>query len=244
MNSTFQDRLLQTSCKNCIFAKYEDNTQIECLSDRLKHFELIEAYDLEKNFYVVKGFCNYYRSSAWNNGIPDATKAKEESSVTFDIIIDCSTMDESYYKTLSSFIQNINYAIDKYRVILCHNMYSNDTIKNNVVNLYKVAKSNYSISIYSNFDEYLYNYIIKSKKSYHMLISNNEEPDTEILNTINNKINDQLIKILTAKTKGGIKVISNHAFKMLSSEINATTYSSYIDGIIKLSTEKGLHVEL
>lgn len=64
--------MLETCCKNCCFAQYDkaNKTQIDCYIDQLKKFrksniEIIEAYDDEKEFYVIKKLCNNFRDSPW-----------------------------------------------------------------------------------------------------------------------------------------------------------------------------------
>lgn len=48
-----------TSCKNCFFAKYDNNTQVDCcvgLVDKYREsatVEVVEAYDHQKEFYVI-----------------------------------------------------------------------------------------------------------------------------------------------------------------------------------------------
>jgi hypothetical protein len=62
---------IHTSCKNCIFSEYVENTQTDCnLKYIEKHknndIEIIEAYDEEKNFYIInKKKCIGYRDKEW-----------------------------------------------------------------------------------------------------------------------------------------------------------------------------------
>jgi len=62
---------LHTSCKNCIFAIYKGKTQIECKLEEITHLaennvEILEAYDEEKEFYIVNNNkCLKYRESNW-----------------------------------------------------------------------------------------------------------------------------------------------------------------------------------
>lgn len=59
-----------TSCKKCCFAVYKENTQVACKFNRLTAFQkagasVIEAYDDEKEFFVVEGrVCNLFRDRA------------------------------------------------------------------------------------------------------------------------------------------------------------------------------------
>lgn len=78
---------ISTVCKNCIFAIYNDKTQIGCELGRTKTvndhpvYELIEAKDDEKNFYVLNNhICPYQRTTTWSHSESEdkIAKAKEE----------------------------------------------------------------------------------------------------------------------------------------------------------------------
>lgn len=62
---------IHTPCKNCVFAEYNDKTQIGChlkYIDRFKrsNIDVIEAYDEEKEFYIInKKKCIGYRENKW-----------------------------------------------------------------------------------------------------------------------------------------------------------------------------------
>lgn len=68
-NSTVKS--IHTCCKQCVFAKYENNTQTNCLLDyidkyRNKNIEILEAYDEEKEFYIINDKkCIGYRENKW-----------------------------------------------------------------------------------------------------------------------------------------------------------------------------------
>lgn len=63
---------ISTVCKNCLFAIYDNNTQIGCKFNRTNvvddHpvYELIEAQDAEKEFYILNNhICPYQRTQSW-----------------------------------------------------------------------------------------------------------------------------------------------------------------------------------
>lgn len=62
---------IHTACKNCVYAKYENITQTDCYLDYInkfkeKNLEIIEAYDNEKEFYVINNKkCIGYRDNSW-----------------------------------------------------------------------------------------------------------------------------------------------------------------------------------
>jgi hypothetical protein len=64
------DDKLWTSCKDCVFAVYENNTQCGCSTGRLEKFKdvgthIVEAQDGEKEYMVIERFCNHYREKNW-----------------------------------------------------------------------------------------------------------------------------------------------------------------------------------
>ena len=129
MKSEQEEAPLQTSCKECVFASYEgwneetlQKTQTACLADRLKHFDgdIIEAYDNEKEFYVINRVCTCFRPSYWNEGKPDFEKARLEIAPSFGIFLDLSNSSlEDLPRTIEA-IKNINYDKSRIVVTLCH----------------------------------------------------------------------------------------------------------------------------
>lgn len=120
---------METACKNCVFAKYEGRTQIRCTAGKINDYlqnevEIIEAYDDEKDFYVVKGHCNYFRSDRWlkkyekvDNFDPIA-KAIGECEFDVDWFVYCTaaTLDK-----LSNTLSEINkWKIKPKRVIIVY----------------------------------------------------------------------------------------------------------------------------
>jgi len=100
--------VIHTPCKNCAFAKYEDKTQTDCEMGLLQKArdnktEILEAYDEDKEFYVINGKkclahkeANYF--DARNMG--DATLEEKISyvkklmQVKYIAIIDCLSRNE------------------------------------------------------------------------------------------------------------------------------------------------------
>ena len=92
--------ITSTICLNCIFADYDDNTQIGCKADRLQLFEKanIEIKDTEiedKTCFIVEGkACVYYRNNEWGEKYYKTTdsneileKVKQELSIPYQIIL-------------------------------------------------------------------------------------------------------------------------------------------------------------
>lgn len=66
----------KTHCKNCVFAKYENDVQVDCSMGR--HEKLGVAEMLENNFGLHR-FCNTYRPPEWYNhlGLENALNPEE-----------------------------------------------------------------------------------------------------------------------------------------------------------------------
>jgi len=62
---------IHTACKNCIFAEYNDMTQVGCHLHYIEKYkqkgiQILEAYDEEKEFYIVNNKkCLGYRENSW-----------------------------------------------------------------------------------------------------------------------------------------------------------------------------------
>lgn len=63
---------VSTTCKDCLFAKYEGKTQVGCELGRVEKveqhpiYDLVEAYDDDKEFYILNyHLCLYQRINGW-----------------------------------------------------------------------------------------------------------------------------------------------------------------------------------
>lgn len=111
IQSTQNTQLQGTPCKHCQFAIYDGITQTGCkfnLIDEYKNLgiTIIEAYDEEKEFYLVKNkICMYYRS---NELFKDYTKEQvaKQNQFKFDsyIYIDNTSTLEQVQQSLDSLL--------------------------------------------------------------------------------------------------------------------------------------------
>ena len=68
-----------SSCKSCLFGTYNGKTQIGCKFHRIDKYpeNVIEAYDEDREFYVLKGMmCRYKRTSNWQHTQEDFPEQK------------------------------------------------------------------------------------------------------------------------------------------------------------------------
>lgn len=98
-----------TSCKDCCFAKYEDKTQTGCELDNIYKINkesfgsVIEAYDEDLEFYVLKRRCFHHRTNEWmslaKDNWQDFLRLETRIDVHFIVI---ATNEENLLKTLNS----------------------------------------------------------------------------------------------------------------------------------------------
>ncbi len=82
-----------TACKFCYFAVYDKNTQTGCSLGKLDKFranghEIIEAYDEEKEFYLIKGFCPFFRTGEWaKDKVSPVYSVMDETKLNYHVIV-------------------------------------------------------------------------------------------------------------------------------------------------------------
>ncbi len=240
------DPTKETSCKNCIFAIYENKMQIGCDHNRIEKFgsDVIEAYDDDCEFFVINRLCNYYRPKFWNGGEKNITKAEEESCLSFDILIDVNDVNETYYNQIKSSIAKNIYPINKYKLYLFHDNNQTTSQKILIKNLFDSLSDNKCVlSIYSNQAEYLDSVLSKSKNSYHFILNKlNVDKLEEIIKTSNNLVNIDLKKYIILDYKNTF-VISNMAYKMLYRTLYYT-YENKIKEFINESKKQKVFIQI
>ncbi len=89
--------LYDTSCKECVFATYEEHTQTGCRFGRVEKFrqkgvEVVEAMDEEREFFVIRTRCHIHRhkKSPWAMKVPGRDRmqvARDEVEIELHAII-------------------------------------------------------------------------------------------------------------------------------------------------------------
>jgi hypothetical protein len=248
MKSPLQDPSIKTSCKNCIFAVYDNNTQTGCLTNRIDKFNYlaIEAYDNDKEFYIIKSFCNYYRTSSWNDGVADTNKVKHESSLTIDILVNCENINNNDIDNIINYFESIPYDKDKINIVLCsiYNIENNN--RKNILSIYNTLtanKFNVVIVKYANKDTYFHEYVAASKRVVHMIIDKDNIPNIDFINNLNNAMNDDLHKFLIS-SNGNSKIVSNIAYRIQYVNNPIYSYESNINSLIEEAKKLKLYLEI
>lgn len=245
MKSQQSDLRHQTSCKKCVFAIYEDKTQTGCVANRVAGFgdKAIAAYDEEKEFYVIDRFCNLYRGSKWNGGVADINKARDESSIKFNVFFDCDDLDDiAYFNKINKLLDNIPYKSSKLSLNLVHNSLLNKEVKENMrkTMLNHFVKINITDTI--NKYEYYHNTLLYSKQTYHTIITKDNIDNIDILSKLDHIINEDLLEVLAYKYKNCL-AISNLAYKIQAHVLNSTNYQDIVDSIVEKSKDTKVYIE-
>lgn len=227
MKSLQQDhKIIRTSCKDCVFAQYENNTQVNCLHNRIKTFKqllennddfqlVVEAYDNEKEFYVINRFCNLYRDkNTYQDKDINCEKAFDEIKLTFDVLIDCNDInDDNYFNYIKSIIaSSVFYGSNKISFHFYHNQSLNKDGRKKALNLQRVSSNSY-LSVYYQKDILQHGILSKTKNSYHMIITKDSRPDKKIFDILNNIVNIDLKKVLVCNNNN-VFVVSNLSYKI------------------------------
>ena len=247
MKSPQQDsKIIRTSCKDCVFAKYEGITQIDCLHDRINKFKnlpennevfqyVTEAYDETQEFFVINRLCTLYRDkNTWNNGNTDTEKALNEVKVKFDLLIDFSKFTDEYYSYIKKLMAEVVlYDENKFNVYLYHDKSLDKDNRKKVLQLLKiVSKSNLNVF----FDKGILEHKILSQttNSYHVFIDHDNRIDYDIFVKVNNLVNNDLKKLLVIKNKDNY-IVSNLSYKIQTSGQTKINITECINSIIEYS---------
>jgi len=97
----------ETPCKLCKFAIWSDITQIGCEANRLEIFrkagiKILEAYDDEKAFYVVKNTCVMRRGLNFQGSVEDA---REQLNLNYCAIVIANDSLKETIDTITSIME-------------------------------------------------------------------------------------------------------------------------------------------
>jgi hypothetical protein len=240
------DQKIRTNCKDCIFAIYDGKTQVGCKALRIDAFKnkdkILEAFDEDREFYVVKGFCNLYRDSKWNNGVANVEKALIEIAPTFDIYIDCNKINSESHVGIIKFIKENSYHPNKCNITLFHRNSLSKDLKKIVVDIYRKTDQSVFIASYNIRDFYLHDKSIRTHKSY-MLVLDCNSLDLSIMNQIDKTINMDLSQILVAKVLGGY-AFSSTAYKIETNYSNSISFDEITQNLVNKTKNTKLFVEI
>jgi hypothetical protein len=203
---------IHTPCKDCVFAKYNSNTQEDCLLDylnkyRSKNIEILEAYDDKKEFYIInEKKCIGYRENKWfkqfdlqDSSIDEKIKKYNETNILdYIITIDLKNI---IIDDLDSILSQISVlSIQPKRVIFIRYSDSSLSFPYSVIeNLLKKYDNKYKWRIQTILDQSLsYNQIINNivnlNTSYRFILCVNKHNNDlgRIVSLTNQKVHHDL----------------------------------------------------
>lgn len=218
-----------TTCKDCIFAKYKNITQTKCTLGRIEEYkkhgiQVIEAYDEEKEFFVIKNkICMFKRLDDWthkNKSKNEQIKIIKDKIFPYMVIIINEHNDVSkVIKTLKSVYKQK--FLPKYISVInkCETAFNKNNDKK-IIELFKANTIPWKLEGMTdpNIPEHkLEDYVVDFRPSYYYSVfySGFEVPPTMFLK-LRNKIIDENLQfsvILPNSQKQG-RVVSTLVYKI------------------------------
>jgi|694.fasta_scaffold07784_12 hypothetical protein len=196
---------IHTPCKQCVFAKYIDNTQTDCYLSYIDLYkqnsvEVLEAYDHDKEFFIINNKkCIGYRENKWfekrgmsNSSIEDKIEAYRKSNhAHYAAIISLKTIDINQLNNICEMLDHSD--IKPKKIILIRYPDNKEFPYQAIENIFKEKNISYPWRIQTMLDsdmphEHILYDIIKNNKSCRFILSINT--DTSKINEIINYAND------------------------------------------------------
>jgi hypothetical protein len=216
-----------TSCKDCVWAIYRDNTQILCDKNLLKKYEKLnvsirEVYDDEKEFYVIEGRkCIFYRNKDW---IPDQLngelwdelanqKLSQELKLQYSAIIYINK-EQEFKHAKSTVLSLLKTEIPPHEIIIVYQDNSRQISTNTGLPEYSddlnwcqqnLSETKFRIEYPTNNPSLheMLNIAISKVKNAYLLVQAGQLIHTDYIQIVNNKIVSELLPITVAKHTNG-----------------------------------------
>ena len=233
----------ETACKNCLFAVYDENTQVGCQLGRLKkwqdQFKVIDAYDDDKEFYVIKGICNTVREVTWNNGVADQGKVREEVRPKFDLILDVEGISEGWLEEILQFYDDIsNTDFDVNWVVLADNRLRRE----NRQLVGKILRHTGGTLVeYANIETTLCEVMLKSRRAFTVLVDQLSILNPDMFNRIDILLNEDLRRFVYY-VNNGTPAFSNLSFHIYQKKMDTMNGYDILERIYEDSIELKLNI--
>lgn len=244
---------IHTPCKKCVFASYENNTQIACHLDYLDRYknnnvEILEVYDEEKEFFVInKKKCIGYRENKWfdqfnlsNGSIEDKIqKYKENEYIRYIAVVDLKDMDLEELESVC--VELSKTSIKPQKLIIIRYLSNKEQFKyNDIESLLKTTNIGCQWRIQTILDEeaqfigIMHDVLKNNKKSRFVLtIKKMSTKISTIIDYANNKVYNELDTLLACGDKDRHGVLCS-----------ATTYRYAIENQKDIINDKEIFIEL
>jgi len=250
MKSNHQDSLLQTSCKDCLFAIYEGKTQTGCAANRIETFReqgyLVEAYDNDSEFYAVECLCNMFRPPKWNEGEADLEKAYEQIKSKFFLMIMLDGIDNNKKEATLESLRSVDYDADCLYICLSQPLEATPEQRLIGTNMFTqiFEELNINCEVLINVQERMREYDAFKKAggaTHYARVDVGTRFPPDLFKKIDKTLNTDLQRAICFQS-GDIKVVSFFVF--LTRYLNYPTYESYEEELLKDAVSGNLLLEL
>lgn len=241
---------VQTSCKDCVFALYEGDTQYGCDFARTDKFKekgkLIEAKDDLKEFFVIDGFCNRYRTKdwgAWAEGENAEEAVINETSPTFGLVVYDSQNKISFLDGAIASLKKVNYDKSKINVVI--SSYVEKDCVDLIVKVEDLKKDGFKASVVFNYENSTQAMIDKAAFQkcigYHYLgkMEHFSIIDPDYFKKVDKSLNDDLEQIILFEKDG----VSFLPFRVVNSEyLNYQDFKKMVREIRPLAKQHNMYL--
>jgi hypothetical protein len=243
MTSKPLENEFETACKNCLFAVYDENTQVGCTLGRIKkwqdQFKVIDAYDEDKEFYVIKGVCNTVREPGWNNNVADEAKVRAEVRPKFDVILDVENISEEWSEELIQFYKDVSETdFDVNWIIMADKSISRESRKI-VAELLRNTDS--CLVEYVDLEYTICETMLKSRRAFTVLVDQLSVLDPNMFNRVDILLNEDLRKFVYYVCEG-TPAFSNLAFHIYQKKMDTMNGYDVLEKIYEESIELKLNI--
>ena len=238
---------ITTACVDCVFAKFVGNTQSDCELGRIEKFKqngtkVEEAYNDEKEFFIVKGFCNGHRNDFWKETGTyhrpfyknPTERVRQENLIRcgFNVLMTKGHSIEDLKKTIDSIVnqEEIN---PYYIIVSCSADVERYEIVNYLQNLLQPKEIKFFfVSIAdgeATADRCLDVSFARAKNGYYAIFSSGDIVPSNFLFKINHALNEEMLRIVA---------LGPEENSISGLFMNATTYKLLRGNIVKPIMEK------
>ena len=133
-------KVFNTSCEKCIFAKYEDNVQVDCKAKVFEKFKTNKKIKIneDKTFFTLDNFvCRYIRPSFWGKDLTDDQRIEKIQLETMIDLAAAVIVDEDNFGNLELTIDELINQSMPFKEIIFVNSFNN---KSNFSKILKIIE--------------------------------------------------------------------------------------------------------
>tara|TARA_B100001564_G_scaffold359171_1_gene379950 strand:+ start:6275 stop:6994 length:720 start_codon:yes stop_codon:yes gene_type:complete len=228
---------IKTSCKECIFAVYQEDVQIGCKFDRLEKLDHFDAYDDDKSFFVINGLCNYIRHKKNADGVEyDPSNIQQEVALSFYVIVDLDKMTKED-------VEKINWEYDFPEKVTTH-IFASPKNLNYAKKVYESPTMKDKNPLVTVSDIKSIEKFKKAVKGKYSFIAEIENSDQELdMQKINDAYNTDCIQSGCFKYKN-TWYVSNLAYTTIGNRNGCISHEHNVEDVLSYFKEKNTIVEL